>query len=294
MIQLKGAGVALITPFKQSGEVDYPSLRRLLEFITKEGTDYLVVQGTTSEVPTLTKDEKRKILDFILEFNQRKLPVVLGLAGYDTAELIKTIKSTNLDGVDAILSVTPYYNRPQQAGLYAHYMAVADAAPRPVILYNVPSRTGVNLSAETTLKLANGHQNIIAVKEASGNLKQIMEIIKGKPEGFSVISGDDLMTLPVMSLGAVGVISVAGNACPGFMALLVKECLREDFLAAAKVHYQLLDLINALFLDGSPAGIKAALHIMGFCENVLRLPLVPVNDDVYNIIKEKITTLLAE
>lgn len=286
--------MALITPFTQSGEVDYPSLRRLLEFVTKEGTDYLVVQGTTSEVPTLTKDEKRNILDFILEFNQRKLPVVLGLAGYDTAELIKTIKSTNLDGVDAILSVTPYYNRPQQAGLYAHYMAVADAAPRPVILYNVPSRTGVNLSAETTLKLANDHQNIIAVKEASGNLKQIMEIIKGKPEGFSVISGDDLMTLPVMSLGAVGVISVAGNACPGFMALLVKECLREDFLAAAKVHYQLLDLINALFLDGSPAGIKAALHIMGFCENVLRLPLVPVNDDVYNIIKEKITTLLAE
>jgi len=294
MIQLKGAGVALITPFTQSGEVDYPALRRLLEFVTKEGTDYLVVQGTTSEVPTLTKDEKRNILDFILEFNQRKLPVVLGLAGYDTAALIKTIKTTNFDGVDAILSVTPYYNRPNQAGLYAHYMAIADASPVPVILYNVPSRTGVNLSAETTLKLANDHPNIIAVKEASGNLPQIMEIIKGKPEGFSVISGDDLMTLPVMSLGAVGVISVAGNACPGFMALLVKECLREDFVAAAKVHYQLMDFIHAIFLDGSPAGIKAALNIMGFCENVLRLPLVPVNDDVYAIIKDKITTLLAE
>jgi len=294
MIQLKGAGVALITPFTQSGEVDYPALRRLLEFVTKEGTNYLVVQGTTSEVPTLTKDEKRNILDFILEFNQRKLPVVLGLAGYDTAALIKTIKTTNFDGVDAILSVTPYYNRPNQAGLYAHYMAIADASPVPVILYNVPSRTGVNLSAETTLKLANDHPNIIAVKEASGNLPQIMEIIKGKPEGFSVISGDDLMTLPVMSLGAVGVISVAGNACPGFMALLVKECLREDFVAAAKVHYQLMDFIHAIFLDGSPAGIKAALNIMGFCENVLRLPLVPVNDDVYAIIKDKITTLLAE
>jgi 4-hydroxy-tetrahydrodipicolinate synthase len=294
MIQLKGAGVALITPFTQSGEVDYPSLRRLLEFVTKEGTDYLVVQGTTSEVPTLTKDEKRNILDFILEFNQRKLPVVLGLAGYDTAALIKTIKTTNFDGVDAILSVTPYYNRPNQAGLYAHYMAVADASPVPVILYNVPSRTGVNLSAETTLRLANDHPNIIAVKEASGNLPQIMEIIKGKPEGFSVISGDDLMTLPVMSLGAVGVISVAGNACPGFMALLVKECLREDYLAAAKIHYQLMDFIHAIFLDGSPAGIKAALNIMGFCENVLRLPLVPVNGDVYEIIKDKITKLLAE
>jgi 4-hydroxy-tetrahydrodipicolinate synthase len=294
MIQLKGAGVALITPFTQSGEVDYPSLRRLLEFVTKEGTDYLVVQGTTSEVPTLTKEEKQNTLDFILEFNQRKLPVVLGLAGYDTAALIKTIKTTNFDGVDAILSVTPYYNRPNQAGLYAHYMAVADASPVPVILYNVPSRTGVNLLAETTLKLAHDHANIIAVKEASGNLPQIMEIIKGKPEGFSVISGDDLMTLPVMSLGAIGVISVAGNACPGFMSLLVKECLREDFVAAANVHYQLMDFIQAIFLDGSPAGIKAALHIMGFCENVLRLPLVPVNKGVYAIIEDKISKLLAK
>jgi 4-hydroxy-tetrahydrodipicolinate synthase len=294
MIQLKGAGVALITPFTHSGEVDYPSLRRLLEFVTKEGTDYLVVQGTTSEVPTLSNDEKRKILDFILDYNKRKLPVVLGLAGYDTASLVKTIKETNLDGVDAILSVTPYYNRPQQAGLYAHYMAVADASPKPIILYNVPSRTGVNLAAATTLQLAQDHPNIIAVKEASGNLAQIMEIIKNKPAGFSVISGDDLMTLPVMSLGAVGVISVAGNACPGFMALLVKECLNEDFKAAAKVHYQLMDFINALFMDGSPAGIKAALNIMGFCENILRLPLVPVNKDVYSIIKDKLTTLLAE
>jgi 4-hydroxy-tetrahydrodipicolinate synthase len=294
MIQLKGAGVALITPFNQSGEVDYPSLRRLLEFVTKEGTDYLVVQGTTSEVPTLSNEEKRKVLDFILEFNKGKLPIILGLAGYDTAALIHTIKSTNLDGVDAILSVTPYYNRPQQSGLYAHYMAVADASPIPVILYNVPSRTGVNLSAATTLRLANDHPNIIAIKEASGNLSQIMEIIGNKPEGFSVISGDDLLTLPIMSLGAVGVISVAGNACPGFMALLVKECLREDFAAAAKIHYQLMDFVNSLFLDGSPAGIKAALNIMGFCENVLRLPLVPVREEVYDTIKEKITALLAE
>jgi len=286
--------VALITPFTQSGEVDYPALRHLLEFVTKEGTDYLVVQGTTSEVPTLSNEEKRKLLDFILDFNKGKLPIVLGLAGYDTASLVSKIKSTNLNGVDAILTVTPYYNRPQQAGLYAHYMAVADASPVPVILYNVPSRTGANLSAATTLKLAHDHPNIIAVKEASGNLAQIMEIIKGKPEGFSVISGDDLMTLPIMSLGAVGVISVAGNACPGFMALLVKECLREDYVAAAKVHYQILDFVNALFMDGSPAGIKAALNIMGFCENVLRLPLVPVNNDVYGIIKERITKLLEE
>ena len=294
MIQLKGAGVALITPFNKKGEVDYPSLGRLLDFVTKEGTNYLVVQGTTSEVPTLSSDEKRKILDFILEFNKRKLPIVLGLAGNDTTELIKTIGSTNMDGVDAILSVTPYYNKPQQSGLYAHYMAVADASPKPVILYNVPGRTSVNLTATTTLKLANDHQNIIAIKEASGNLSQIMEIIKNKPAEFSVISGDDLLTLPIMSLGAVGVISVAGNACPGFMALLVKECLRDDFTAAAKIHYQLLDFIHSLFMDGSPAGIKAALQIMGFCENVLRLPLVPVREDVYNTIKENLTTLLAE
>ena len=294
MIQLKGAGVALVTPFNQKGEVDFPSLGRLLEFITKEGTDYLVVQGTTSEVPTLSNSEKRKILDFILEFNQRKLPIVLGVAGNNTAELIKTIGTTNMDGVDAILSVTPFYNKPQQSGLYAHYMAVADASSKPVILYNVPSRTSVNLTATTTLKLAQDHQNIIAVKEASGNLSQIMEIIKNKPDGFSVISGDDLMTLPIMSLGAIGVISVAGNACPGFMALLVKECLKGNFAEAAKIHYHLTDFINALFMDGSPAGIKAALNIMGFCENVLRLPLVPVKEDVYNIIKERLTTLLEE
>lgn len=294
MIQLKGAGVALITPFDQKGEVDYPSLRRLLEFVTKEGTNYLVVQGTTSEVPTLSKEEKRKILDFILEFNQGKLPIVLGLAGYDTTQLIKTIGNTNMDGVDAILSVTPYYNRPQQSGLYAHYIAVADASPKPVILYNVPSRTGVNLTATTTLKLAHDHQNIIAVKEASGNLTQIMEIIKNKPVDFSVISGDDMLTLPIMSLGAVGVISVAGNACPGFMALLVKECLKGDYVAAAKIHYQLSEFIHSLFMDGSPAGIKAALHIMGFCENVLRLPLVPVRNEVYDTIKEKLSALLVE
>ena len=294
MIQLKGAGVALITPFTLSGEVDYPALRRLLEFVTKEGTDYLVVQGTTSEVPTLSNEEKRKILDVILDFNKGKLPIVLGLAGYDTSGLVSLIKSTNLDGVDAILSVTPYYNRPQQEGLYQHYMTVADASPKPVILYNVPSRTSVNMTADTTLKLAHDHENIIAVKEASGNMAQIMHIIKNKPEGFSVISGDDLLTLPIMSMGAVGVISVAGNACPGFMSLLVKECLREDFIAAAKVHYQILDFVTALFMDGSPAGIKAALNIMGFCENVLRLPLVPVNNDVYMIIKERITKLLEE
>ena len=243
---------------------------------------------------TLSKEEKRKILDFILEFNQGKLPIVLGLAGYDTTQLIKTIGNTNMDGVDAILSVTPYYNRPQQSGLYAHYIAVADASPKPVILYNVPSRTGVNLTATTTLKLAHDHQNIIAVKEASGNLTQIMEIIKNKPDDFSVISGDDMLTLPIMSLGAVGVISVAGNACPGFMALLVKECLKGDYVAAAKIHYQLSEFIHSLFMDGSPAGIKAALHIMGFCENVLRLPLVPVRNEVYDTIKEKLSALLVE
>ena len=294
MVQLKGAGVALITPFNKKGEVDYPALKRLLEFVTKQGADYLVVQGTTSEVPTLSSDEKRTILDFILDFNQKKRPIVLGLAGNNTAELVSTIGSTNLDGVDAILTVTPYYNKPQQSGLFLHYNAVADASPKPVILYNVPGRTGVNLKADTTLKLAHDHPNIIAIKEASGNLSQVMEIIKDKPADFSVISGDDLLTLPIMSLGAIGVISVAGNACPGFMALLVKECLREDFVAAAKIHYQLIDFINAIFIDGSPAGIKAALHIMGLCENVLRLPLVPVGDEAYIMIKEKLKTLLAE
>ncbi|MDP4290427.1 MAG: 4-hydroxy-tetrahydrodipicolinate synthase [Bacteroidota bacterium] len=294
MIQLNGAGVALITPFNKTGEVDYPSLKRLLELVTNEGIDYLVVQGTTSEVPTLSGDEKRKILDFILDFNNGRLPIVLGMGGYDTAALVRTIRSTDLNGVDAILTVAPYYSKPQQGGLYAHYMAVADASPKPVVLYNVPGRTGVNIAASTTLKLAHDHRNIIAVKEASGNMAQIMEIIKNKPEGFSVISGDDLLTLPIMSLGAVGVISVAGNACPGLMASLIKECLKGDYRAAAKIHYRLTDFMTSIFMDGSPAGIKAALHAMGLCDNILRLPLVSVKDEVYNLISEKITALRAE
>ncbi len=294
MLQLKGAGVALITPFNKKGEVDYLALKRIVEFIIEDGIDYLVVQGTTGESPVLSKDEKHKILDYVLDINKGTVPVVYGIGGNNTSEVVSTIKSTNFEGVDALLSVTPFYNKPQQEGLYLHYASIAEASPVPVILYNVPGRTSANIKAETTLRLAHDFKNIAGVKEASGNLSQIMEIIKGRPEGFLVISGDDLLTLPMMSLGADGLISVAANACPGAMAQLVKECLSGDFKAAAETHYQVMDFITAIFLDGSPSGVKAALSIMGLCENALRLPLVPVNNIAFEKIKVALEAILAD
>jgi 4-hydroxy-tetrahydrodipicolinate synthase len=294
MLQLKGAGVALITPFNKKGEVDYPSLKRVVEFVIEDGIDYLVVQGTTGESPVLTKEEKQKTLDFILDINKGTVPIVYGIGGNNTAEVIHNIKNTNFNGIDALLSVTPFYNKPQQEGLYLHYAAISEASPVPIILYNVPGRTSVNLTAETTLRLAHDFKNIAGIKEASGNISQIMQIIKGRPEGFLVISGDDLLTLPIMSLGADGLISVAANACPGAMAQLVKECLSGDYKAAAETHYLLMDFINTLFLDGSPSGVKAAMNMMGLCENVLRLPLVPVNKTVLEKIKVSLEGILAD
>jgi len=294
MLQLKGAGVALITPFNKRGEVDYPSLKRVVEFVIEDGIDYLVVQGTTGESPVLSKEEKHKTLDFILDINKGTVPVVYGIGGNNTNELVHTIKSTNFNGIDALLSVTPFYNKPQQEGLYQHYAAVSEASPVPIILYNVPGRASTNLTAETTLRLAHNFKNIVGIKEASGNIAQIMDIIKGRPDDFLVISGDDLLTLPIMSLGADGLISVAANACPGAMAQLVKECLEGDFKAAAETHYLVMDFINTLFLDGSPSGVKAAMSMMGLCENILRLPLVPANKAVYEKIKVALDGVLAE
>lgn len=294
MLQLNGAGVALITPFNKKGEVDYPSLKRIVEFVIEDGIDYLVVQGTTGESPVLTKEEKHKILDFILDINKGTVPVVYGIGGNNTNELVSTIKNTSFDGIDALLSVTPFYNKPQQEGLYQHYAAVSEVSPVPVILYNVPGRSSTNLTAETTLRLAHDFKNIVGIKEASGNIAQIMSVIKGRPNGFLVISGDDLLTLPIMSLGANGLISVAANACPGAMAQLVKECLEGDFIAAAETHYLLMDFITSLFMDGSPSGVKAAMSSIGLCENILRLPLVPVNKVVEEKIKAAFECILAD
>jgi len=244
--------------------------------------------GTTSEAVTLSKDEKNAVVNFFIETVNNRVPIMLGVGGNNTQEVVNTIKSNSFEGIDSILSVAPYYNKPQQKGLYYHFKTIADASPVPVYLYNVPSRTSVNISAETTLKLATEVKNIAGIKEASGDLGQIMEILKNKPADFKVLSGDDILTLPMLSLGAEGVISVVANAFPGEYSRMVKNGMKGDFTAARKNHYQLLEIINTLFVDGNPSGIKAALDILGYCKNNVRLPLVKVNKGVYNQLKQLI------
>jgi 4-hydroxy-tetrahydrodipicolinate synthase len=279
--KFQGTGVALVTPFHKYGAVDFGSIERIVEHTITNHADYLVVLGTTGEAPTLSKDEQHAVIEFVIETVNGRLPIVLGMGGNNTQEVVNCIKSASFEGIDAILSVCPYYNKPKQKGIYYHYKTIASASPVPVILYNVPARTGVNINAETTLQLANGFKNIIAVKEASGNFTQVMDIIKNKPKDFLVISGDDALTLPLMSLGADGVISVVANAFPAEFSDLVNLCLKGKFSDARQVHFQLIDIINALFEDGSPGGIKAALQILGLCENNLRLPVVKVNKSIY-------------
>jgi 4-hydroxy-tetrahydrodipicolinate synthase len=279
--KFQGTGVALVTPFHKYGAIDFSSIEKIVEHTIKNKVDYLVVLGTTGEVPTLSKDEKHAVTDFVIETVNGRLPIVLGMGGNNTQEVVNCIKSASFDGIDAILSVCPYYNKPKQKGIYYHYKTIASASPVPVILYNVPSRTGANISAETTLQLANGFKNIIAIKEASGNFIQVMEILKNKPEDFLVISGDDALTLPLMSLGADGVISVVANAFPAEFSDLVNLCLKGKFIDARQVQFQMIEIINTLFEDGSPGGVKAALQILGLCENNLRLPVVKVNKSIY-------------
>ena len=276
MISLKGLGVALITPFKNNKEIDFTALERLLEHI-KNDIDYLIVFGTTSETPTISKDEKKEILNFVKQNVQ--IPIILGIGGYNTTQIIEDIKQQDFEGISAILSVTPYYNKPNQRGLVEHYTAIADNSPVPIVLYNVPPRTAVNISASTALQLAQ-HKNIVAVKEASGDLKQIMEIIKNKPAEFSVVSGDDGITLPLISLGVEGLISVIANAYPKLMRKLVWSALEGNFEEAKQIHYKLLPAINAIFKEGDPAGIKALLSVKGIIKNNLRLPLVPVSNEL--------------
>ncbi len=284
-------GVALITPFKEDETIDFDALSRVIEHQIKNGTDYLVVCGTTAETPTLTEEEKAQVKDYIIQVNNGRLPVVLGIGGNNTRAVVDSICSTDLTGVDAVLSVTPYYNKPSQEGLYQHYAAIAKASPRPIILYNVPGRTGVNMSASTTLRLAAEFSNICAVKEASGNFNQIDEIIKNKPEDFMVISGDDGITFPLITLGAVGVISVIGNAFPKEFSRMVRLALQGDYNKARTIHYRFTELIELLFVEGNPAGVKSMLALMGFIENTLRLPLVPNTIKTYEKIRQVINQL---
>ncbi len=282
----RGTGVALITPFRSDGSIDVNSLATLTDDVITQGVDYLVMLGTTSESPVLDEAERLLVVNTIKEANNGRLPLVIGIGGNDTSSLIDRISHTDFTGIDAILSVAPYYNKPTQRGLYAHFDTIAARSPVPIILYNVPGRTSSNLSAETTLRLANAHSNIIAIKEASGNLDQIMHIIAHKPPHFELISGDDALTFPMICLGATGVISVAANAFPKEFSTMVRQTLADETALALKLHYRMLPLIDLLFVEGNPAGVKAFLTEKGMCQNQLRLPLVSVSDTTLQAIKK--------
>ena len=286
-----GTGVALITPFNEDFTVDYKSLANIVEYSLQNGADFLVALGTTSEAPTLTVEEKNKVVDTIIDTANHRCPILLGLGGNNTQSVIENIKNQSFDGVDGVLSVVPYYNKPNQNGMFAHFKAVADASPVPVVLYNVPGRTGVNMQAATTIALSD-HNNIVAIKEASGNIQQIMEILRDKPSDFTVLSGDDAITQPLMSLGATGVISVAANADPKQFCQMVHKMLDNVYSEALSIHYRLLKMNGLLFADGNPAGVKALMSHIGLCKNVLRLPLVPVSDTVLEKIKNEYLNIM--
>lgn len=271
----KGLGIALITPFCEDGSVDYKSLVRLIEYQLDNGADFMCILATTGETPCLTKDEKQQIKDTVVSTVKGRVPILMGCGGNNTAAVIEELKTGDFHGIDGVLSVCPYYNKPSQEGLYQHFKAIAAATSLPVVLYNVPGRTGVNLKAETTVRLARDCENIVAIKEASGSLEQVDEIIKNKPADFAVISGDDALTFPMISCGAEGVISVIGNALPKEFSRMIRLEFKGEYEGARKIHHRFTELFSLLFVDGNPAGVKAMLHEMGFIENVLRLPLVP-------------------
>lgn len=290
-INLKGMGVALITPFKEDESVDYEALGKLVDYQVQNGTDYLVVLGTTAETPTLTEEEKKHIIDLVVTKVNRRIPIVLGLGGNCTRAIVEKLKNENFEGIDAILSVVPYYNKPSQEGIYQHYKAIAEATTLPIVLYNVPGRTGVNMTAETTLRLAREFKNVVAVKEASGNFTQMDDIIKNKPANFNVISGDDGIAFPLITLGAVGVISVIGNAFPREFSRMVRLALAGDYDSARTIHHSFTELFSLLFVDGNPAGAKSMLNAMGFIENKLRLPLVPTRIKTFEQIRDVLRQL---
>lgn len=266
----------MVTPFKEDGSVDYKSLVRLVEYQLDNGADFLCILATTGETPVLTADEKQEIKETIVSLVGGRVPILMGCGGNNTAAIVEELQTRDFKGIDGILSVCPYYNKPSQEGLYQHFKTIAAATKLPVVLYNVPGRTGVNMTAATTVRLANDCENIVAIKEASGNLEQVDEIIKNKPNDFDVISGDDALTFPMVSCGAVGVISVIGNALPKEFSKMIRLQMRGEYDPARKIHHRFTDLFSLLFVDGNPAGVKAMLSEMGFIENVLRLPLVPM------------------
>jgi len=278
--KFRGTGVAIVTPFKNDTSIDFAALGRIIDHVIEGGVNYIVAMGTTGEAPTLTKDEKQAILTYVTESVNDRVAVMAGIGGNNTQEIINCIRELDLTGVDGILSVSPYYNKPGQRGLIQHFTAIATCSPLPVIIYNVPGRTGSNISSDTTLELAHECENIIGIKEASGDIAQIMRIIKGKPENFLVISGDDMLTIPVIASGGSGVISVLANAWPAECSELVNHALKNNLKQAREIHFRFLEVIDLLFADGNPSGIKAFMSGKNLCKNILRLPLVPVNKAV--------------
>jgi 4-hydroxy-tetrahydrodipicolinate synthase len=289
--KLSGTGVALVTPFHKHGTIDFGALERLIEHTVSNGVNYLVVLGTTGEAATLNKDEKKVLIEYVKDVVAKRVPIIVGIGGNNTQEVIDQLKLIDDDGIDGILSVTPYYNKPTQRGLYLHFRQIACATPLPIILYNVPGRTSVNMKPETTVQLANEFDNIVGIKEASGNFGQIMEIIRTRPHDFLVISGDDALTMPLIASGANGVISVVANAYPKAFSSMVNHALKGNLKEAHDLHYKLLPFIDALFADGSPGGIKAALDHLKIVSNYLRLPIVKVNKVTNNLITGLITEL---
>ena len=286
----KGLGIALITPFTLEGKVDYKSLRRLLDYQLANGADFLCILATTGEAPCLTKEEKEELTSFIKGVVGGRIPILKYCGGNNTAAVVDEIKTTDWTGIDGILSICPYYNKPSQDGLYQHFKAIAEVSPLPIVLYNVPGRTGINMKAETTVKLAKDFSNIVAIKEASGNLEQVDEIIKNKPDNFDVISGDDALTFSMIASGAAGVISVIGNALPKEFSRMIRLEFNGEYEPARKLHHMFTELYSLLFVDGTPAGCKALLNDMGMIENVLRLPLVPTTITT----KQKMADILKE
>lgn len=285
---LKGTGVAIVTPFDKKGNIDEKGLRKLVQHLIKGQVDYIVVLGTTGESVTLNKEEKKQVIDLIVSENKNRVPLVLGIGGNNTQQILDDLNTYNLSPFCALLSVSPYYNKPSQEGIYQHYKVIAEHSPLPIILYNVPGRTSSNIQWQTTIRLANDFKNIIGIKEASGNIEQIMKIIRHRPKHFLVISGDDNLTLPLIACGADGVISVVANAYPKHFSEMVRAALQGNFDKARKIHYLLMPLTEQLFADGSPAGIKYALRTLGIIQPWLRLPLVLPNKYVQDEIKKLI------
>ncbi len=286
----RGLGVAVVTPFTLDSAVDYPALKRLIRYQLDSGVDFLCILATTGETPCLTLDEKNKITELVKEENKGQVPILKYCGGNNTAAVIEEMKTTDWSGIDGILSICPYYNKPSQEGLYQHFKAIASASPLPVVMYNVPGRTGVNMKAETTVRLAHDCENIVGIKEAAGSLEQVDEIIKGKPDRFDIISGDDALTFSMIASGAAGVISVIGNALPREFSRMIRLEFQGEYEAARRIHHMFTELYSLLFVDGNPAGVKALLNDMGYIENVLRLPLVPTTIKT----KEKMADILKE